>query len=67
MRDSILSALICAGLFASAVTVLAAAATEILTPAAPATPRITGPNIFGVHPGAPVLYAIPATGRRPLV
>jgi alpha-galactosidase len=38
----------------------------ILTPPAPDTPRINGPNIFGVRPGSPVLYAIPATGRRPM-
>ncbi len=37
----------------------------ILTPPAPDTPRINGPNIFGVRPGSPVLYTVPATGRRP--
>ncbi|HWA87096.1 MAG TPA: putative Ig domain-containing protein, partial [Opitutus sp.] len=40
---------------------------EILTPPTPATPRINGPGIFGVRPGAPFLYTIPATGRRPLM
>ncbi len=39
---------------------------EILTPRAPATPRINGPKIFGVRPGSPFLYAIPATGKRPM-
>jgi len=29
-------------------------------------PRINGPSIFGVRPGAPVLYRIPATGERPM-
>jgi len=38
----------------------------ILTPAAPATPRINGPDVFGVRPGSPVLYTIPATGERPM-
>lgn len=38
----------------------------ILTPPAPDTPRINGPNVFGVHPGAPFLYSIPATGKRPM-
>ncbi|HEY8994551.1 MAG TPA: putative Ig domain-containing protein [Lacunisphaera sp.] len=41
-------------------------APAILTPPAPATPRINGPGVFGVHPGAPFLYAVPATGRRPM-
>ena len=39
---------------------------EILTPPSPATPRINGPAVFGVRPGAPFLYAIPSTGSRPL-
>lgn len=38
----------------------------ILTPATPDTPQINGPKIFGVRPGSPFLYLIPATGRRPL-
>jgi alpha-galactosidase len=38
----------------------------ILTPAAAATPRINGANIFGVRPGSPFLYTIPATGERPM-
>ena len=38
----------------------------ILTPAPPATPRINGPSIFGVRPGSPCLYQIPATGNRPM-
>ena len=38
----------------------------ILTPPAPATPRINGPNIFGVRPGSLFLYTIPATGDRPM-
>ncbi|MBT3306609.1 MAG: hypothetical protein HN377_09005, partial [Alphaproteobacteria bacterium] len=38
----------------------------IITPKAAATPRINGPSIFGVRPGNPFLYAIPATGDRPM-
>jgi len=39
---------------------------ELRTPAAPATPRINGPAIFGVRPGNPFVYHIPATGDRPI-
>ncbi len=38
----------------------------ILTPPVPATPHICGPNVFGVRPGSPFLYASPATGDRPM-
>ncbi len=38
----------------------------ILTPAAPATPRINGASVFGVRPEHPFLYTIPATGNRPM-
>jgi alpha-galactosidase len=38
----------------------------ILTPPAPPMPRINGPDVFGVRPGSPVLYTIPATGDRPM-
>ena len=38
----------------------------ILTPVAPATPRINGASVFGVRPGSPFLYTIPATGERPM-
>ena len=41
-------------------------AAEILTPPAPATPRINGAKIFGVRPGSPFLFTIPATGDRPM-
>src|ERR1051326_6204197 len=40
--------------------------TEIRTPPAPATPRINGPSVFGVRPGHPFLYTIPASGERPM-
>ena len=45
---------------------LAPVAPYLLTPPAPATPRINGPNVFGVRPGSPLLYTIPATGERPM-
>ena len=45
---------------------LAPVAPYILTPAAPATPRINGANVFGVRPGSPFLFTIPATGKRPM-
>jgi len=38
----------------------------ILTPPPPAEPRINGPTVFGVRPGSPFLYRIPATGERPM-
>ncbi|RYG70908.1 alpha-galactosidase, partial [bacterium] len=38
----------------------------ILTPDAKPTPRINGPKLFGVRPGSPFLYSIPATGNRPM-
>ena len=41
-------------------------AAEILTPPAPATPRINGAKVFGARPGSPFLFAIPATGERPM-
>ena len=41
-------------------------APEIRTPAAPSTPHINGPEIFGARPDHPFLYHIPATGDRPM-
>jgi alpha-galactosidase len=38
----------------------------ILTPVAPHTPRINGAEVFGVRPGSPFLFTIPATGDRPM-
>ncbi|MBC7896954.1 MAG: putative Ig domain-containing protein [Cytophagaceae bacterium] len=38
----------------------------ILTPQPAAAPRVNGPTIFGVRPGSPLLYTIPATGERPM-
>ena len=45
---------------------LAFVAPYILTPPAPATPRINGANVFGVRPGSPFMFTIPATGERPM-
>ena len=39
---------------------------HIRTPPALPTPRINGPDVFGVRPGSPFLYTIPATGDRPM-
>jgi alpha-galactosidase len=39
---------------------------EIRTPKPPAQPRLNGPAIFGVRPGNPFIYHIPATGDRPM-
>ncbi|MEI8290425.1 MAG: putative Ig domain-containing protein [Verrucomicrobiota bacterium] len=38
----------------------------IRTPKLSLTPRINGPKIFGVRPGSPFLFRIPATGERPM-
>ncbi len=38
----------------------------ILTPPAPKTPKVNGAKVYGVRPGAPFLYRIPATGERPM-
>jgi alpha-galactosidase len=38
----------------------------ILTPQAPAAPRVNGARVFGVRPGNPFLYQIPASGERPM-
>ena len=42
------------------------AAPYILTPKPPPQPRINGPKVFGVRPGSPFLFTIPATGNRPM-
>ncbi|MBU0754612.1 MAG: putative Ig domain-containing protein [Planctomycetes bacterium] len=38
----------------------------ILTPKPAATPRINGARVFGVRPGSPFLFTVPATGERPI-
>ncbi|HEX8984440.1 MAG TPA: putative Ig domain-containing protein [Bryobacteraceae bacterium] len=43
-----------------------ARAGEILTPKPGPAPVIQGPKLYGVRPGRPFLYRIPATGLRPM-
>ena len=38
----------------------------ILTPKPGPEPRINGTKIFGVRPGSPFLFTIPATGNKPM-
>ena len=38
----------------------------ILTPKPGPAPRINGAKVFGVRPGSPFLFTIPATGERPV-
>ena len=38
----------------------------VLTPKPPDAPRINGPRVYGVRPGSPFLFRIPATGVRPM-
>ena len=47
-------------------SVAMAADSDILTPPPQPAPRINGPSVFGVRPGSPFLYTIPATGTRPI-
>ena len=75
MNTRLLSLLLRSGLVAMAVggssgpasaAEPASAGAVILTPKAPETPRVNGPGVFGVRPGSPFLYSIPATGLRPM-
>ena len=38
----------------------------ILTPEASPKPKINGAKVFGVRPGNPVIFTVPATGNRPM-
>jgi alpha-galactosidase len=38
----------------------------ILTPKERDEPRINGPKVFGVRPTHPILFTVPATGKRPM-
>jgi alpha-galactosidase len=42
------------------------AATVAAAESCAASPHINGPSVFGVRPGNPFLYSIPATGTRPV-
>lgn len=50
----------------SCLTARAQSQPEILTPAAPPTPHINGPKLYGARPGHAFLYRIPCTGTRPI-
>ncbi|MDP4189629.1 MAG: putative Ig domain-containing protein, partial [Bacteroidota bacterium] len=39
----------------------------ILTPKEKAEPQINGPKVFGVRPGHPIIFTVPATGERPVI
>ncbi|HEX7903211.1 MAG TPA: putative Ig domain-containing protein [Chitinophagaceae bacterium] len=52
--------------FSTAVHAQDTLAKYILTPPAPATPRINGPKTYGVRPGHPLLFTIAASGVRPM-
>jgi alpha-galactosidase len=39
----------------------------VLTPKPGPEPRINGARVFGVRPGSPFLFTVPATGERPIV
>ena len=39
---------------------------QILTPPAPASPRINAPAVYGARPGRPIIFRLPTTGRRPI-
>jgi alpha-galactosidase len=51
---------------ATLVTTIQQETAVILSPRAPPEPRINGPKVFGVRPGSPFLFTIPATGDRPM-
>src|SRR4051794_22605872 len=61
-----LTKILVVGLLAFPFLLANAAEPEIRTPTPPAEPRINGPDVFGVRPGSPFLYTIPATGDRPI-
>ncbi len=39
----------------------------ILTPKPGPKPKINGPTVYGLRPGSPLMYKVPATGQRPIV
>lgn len=55
-----ISAVLCGAMFAFAES------PQILTPKPGPEPKINGARIFGVRPGSPFLFTIPATGERPM-
>src|ERR1700761_93891 len=61
-----LTGLLATGLTSIAQTPVIDNTSAILTPKSGPEPRINGPKIFGVRPGHPVVFTIPATGDRPM-
>jgi alpha-galactosidase len=51
---------------APAVPVILAEPRIVLTPPSAPAPSINGARVFGVRPGSPLLFTIPATGERPI-
>jgi alpha-galactosidase len=41
-------------------------AAVVLTPKPSPQPRINGARVFGIRPGSPFLFTVPATGERPI-
>ena len=58
--------MLAAGLLGTVTVPARAGEPLILTPRPGPSPRINGPKIFGVRPGSPLLFKIPASGERPL-
>jgi alpha-galactosidase len=66
MKKSILVRSVVMTLLACVTVVAQESDRVILTPKPGPAPRINGARIFGVRPGSPFLFTIPATGTRPL-
>jgi alpha-galactosidase len=70
MKPTIISWICVAAALLTAANARADAAAEarpvLLTPPAPHQPRVNGPKIYGLRPGSPLIYRIPATGDRPM-
>jgi alpha-galactosidase len=66
-RSRIFALIVLSGLLCSLpARVSAEDRSTMLTPAAPAYPRINGPRLYGARPGREFLYRIPCTGVRPI-
>src|SRR5512136_2134642 len=70
MKTRMIILIMALGLIAASVAAAATAPSAeeavILTPKPGPEPRINGAKIFGVRPGSPFLFTIPATGERPM-
>src|SRR5262245_62091378 len=58
MKTSLTAAFMCLG--------AACLEAQGLTPKPSPKPRINGPSVYGVRPGRPLVYSIPASGERPM-